>query len=86
MFLKSHKQKICEVAEEVQKSVDLEFAKVNEKPEPGIALDQAGLKDGKEIITSFLESGETQLAIDHLLYMIKETNVRISRLRVTGRF
>ncbi len=37
----------------------------------GSALDQAGLQDGSEIVSHYLRVGESQLAYDHLLYMVE---------------
>jgi hypothetical protein len=48
-------------------------------PAPGSALDQAGLRDGGEVVLDFLRHGEPGLALEHLLYMIQEPGLVISR-------
>jgi hypothetical protein len=55
------------------------FAEVGGVPEPGSALDQLGLLDGEETVLEFLAHRETGLALDHLLYMIGEPGLVISR-------
>jgi hypothetical protein len=63
---------------ETQKLLDIEFAKCNNKPEPGSALDQQGLRDGKHIVDDYIAAGEAELALEHLLYMIEETEINVS--------
>lgn len=64
-------------ASEVQILIDQEFAKIDNKPKPGSNLDQIGLRDGKEIILEYIAVGEYAIALEHLDYMIKETNIPI---------
>ena len=42
------------------------------------ALAQAGLRDGASIVRDYLAHGETGVAFEHLLYMIKEPPLRVS--------
>ena len=49
---------IEQAADEAQRLLDVEFAKCNNQPSPGSALDQAGLRDGKEIVVDYLSHGE----------------------------
>jgi hypothetical protein len=53
------------------------FDAVGGTPEPGSALDQVFLIDGRVVVTDYLAHGEQGLAFDHLLYMIKEQPLRI---------
>jgi len=46
------------------------FDSVGGSPEPGTALDQAFLLDGRVVVVDYLAHGEPGLAFDHLLYMI----------------
>ena len=69
---------IEQAVDEVQRLLDVEFAKCNNQPSPGSALDQAGLRDGKEIVMDYLSHGEAGVALEHLVYMVKETGIAIS--------
>ncbi|HSS64845.1 MAG TPA: hypothetical protein VLS27_10445, partial [Gammaproteobacteria bacterium] len=44
----------------------------------GSPLAQTGLRDGKEIVIGHLSHGEAGVALEHLVYMIKETGIAIS--------
>ena len=67
-------KQIDAVAVVVQDLVDAEFAKAGFVV-PGSALDQAGLRDGLRIVRDYLEHGECGVAIDHVLYMIRELDL-----------
>ncbi len=67
-----------DIAIEVQRLIDIEFANCNNNPPTGSVLDQIGLKDGKEIVLDYLNHREIGLALEHLMYMIKETDLPIS--------
>ena len=71
------------VAEYVQSLINLEYERVGWEPEPNSALDQAGLREGKDVVKDYLEHGEAGIAFDHLLYMVKETNVQLSEVYST---
>jgi hypothetical protein len=47
--------------------------------QPGSALDQAGLENGAEIVHDYLLHGEAGIAFEHLLFMIQEPPLEISR-------
>lgn len=47
-------------------------------PEPDSELDQVGLRDGQSIVMDYVRHGEEGLAAEHLLYMVSETEVRLS--------
>jgi hypothetical protein len=64
------------VAVVVQKLVDAELAKAGTVV-PGSALDQAGLRDGLEVVRDYLEHDEPGVALDHVLYMIRELDLTI---------
>jgi len=53
------------------------FDSVGGSPEPGTALDQAFLLDGRVVVVDYLAHGEPGLAFDHLLYMIREPALQI---------
>ena len=44
----------------------------------GTPFDQAGLKDGLQIVCDYVRAGEAGVALDHLRYMIKETEILLS--------
>lgn len=44
----------------------------------GTAFDQAGLKDGLQIVREYVDADEAGVALDHLRYMIEETGILIS--------
>jgi hypothetical protein len=44
----------------------------------GGELDQAGLRNGKEIVNEYLLYGEVELALEHLIYMVRETGIALS--------
>src|SRR5436305_11932440 len=64
---------------EVQVLMQRAFDAAGGTPVPGSALDQAGLRDGEETVLDFLRHGEPGLALEHLLYMIQEPGLVISR-------
>ena len=64
------------VAVAVQDLVDAEFAKAGSVV-PGSALDQLGLRDCLQIVRQYLEHGETGVALDHVLYVIRELDLTI---------
>lgn len=47
-------------------------------PPPGSTLDQLGLHDGGDRVSEYLASGEPELALEHLVYMISEASLPIS--------
>ncbi|MAT72936.1 MAG: hypothetical protein CMJ58_25930 [Planctomycetaceae bacterium] len=63
-------------AVEAQAQLDKLFA-IGE-PASGSALDQAGLRNGLEIIDDFLKNGEPGLALEHLVYMVTEPRLSLS--------
>ena len=65
------------VAVAVQELVDAEFEKAGSVI-GGSALDQAGLSNGLQLIREYLQYGEAGLALDHLLYMVRELDLTIS--------
>jgi hypothetical protein len=69
---------IAQAADEAQRLLNIEFAKWGGHPPAGSALDQAGLRDGREIVVDFLLHGEAGLALEHLVYMIHETGIALS--------
>lgn len=47
-------------------------------PEPGSTLDQAGLRDGQVTVVDYIRNGEPGLALEHLIYMVREAALEIS--------
>lgn len=74
-------QSLIEIARSVQAKLDTLYQHTP-KPEPGSALDQAGLRDGLHIVTDFLAHDEPGLSIEHLLYMITEPDIALSRQEI----
>jgi hypothetical protein len=54
------------------------FAEIGGSPVCGSALDQAGLADGVSIVEDYLRHSEMGVALEHLIYMIKEARLPIS--------
>lgn len=70
---------IIGVLVDIEPRMQAAFDAVGGTPEPGSALDQVYLLNGREVITDYLAHGEPGLAYDHLLYMIKEPPLTIAR-------
>ena len=62
------------VAVVVQDLVDAEFANAGVVV-PGSALDQVGLKNGLSLVRDYLRNGELGVALDHVLYIIRELDL-----------
>lgn len=69
---------IIRLASEIQSLVDDEFRKCNDIPLPDSALDQAGLRDGKEVVINYVNFNEFGLAVEHLIYMVSETGIDLT--------
>jgi hypothetical protein len=54
------------------------FEAAGDPPAPDSGLDQLGLRDGAEIVEDYLAHGEPGVALDHLLYMVREPGLPIS--------
>ena len=63
---------ILSVLDDIEPLMQATFDAVGGTPEPGSALDQVFLLNGREVIADYLEHGEPVLALDHLIYMVKE--------------
>lgn len=68
---------LLELADRVQTRLSGMFDRIG-KPESGSGLDQAGLRDGQDVIENLVRHGEGRLAAEHLLYMIVEAGLRLS--------
>lgn len=68
---------IVQAVEEAQRLLDIEYAKCGNRPPSGSALDQAGLRNGKEIVMDYLSHGEPGVALKHLIYMVEETGIAL---------
>lgn len=68
---------LLELADRVQTRLSGMFDLIG-KPESGSALDQAGLRDGQDVIDEFVRQGEGRLAAEPLPYMIVEAGLRLS--------
>ena len=64
---------------EVDALMSQAFAAVGFSPDPGSALEQIGLRDGAEVVLDYLDHGEPGLALEHLIYMVREPSLPISR-------
>ncbi|MCW8133287.1 MAG: hypothetical protein KIS92_23285 [Planctomycetota bacterium] len=67
---------ILSVCKEAQGLLDQLYAAGT--PAAGSSLDQMGLRNGREIVEDYLSHGEPRLALEHLLYMIKEPPLTLS--------
>jgi hypothetical protein len=65
------------VLDDVEPLMRAAFAAVGGTPEPGSHLDQVFLLDGRVVVAEYLRHGEPALALDHLLYMIEESDLPI---------
>lgn len=72
-------QRIEYIAKEVQNLVDKEFQKINYKLEPNSPLDQLGLQDGLNIIHEHTAVGELGVALEHILYVVYETGIKLGK-------
>lgn len=68
---------IMSVLAEIEPLMLAAFDAVGGKPEPGSALDQVFLLNGREVVEDYLLHGEPGLAFDHLVYMITEPPLSI---------
>lgn len=64
---------------EVDALMSRAFAAASQSPEPDGALDQCGLRDGADIVSDYLRHGEAGVAFEHLIYMVCELSLPISR-------
>jgi len=79
IFKSQIRKKIETVATEIQSLVNEEFQRDLNQHIKNSALQQAGLKNGKEIIDEYSVNFEYGLAFEHLLYMIDETGITVSQ-------
>ena len=54
------------------------FAAVGDVPPPGHPLDQFGLRDGDRTVREYLQAGEPRLALEHLVYMVREGQLPVA--------
>ena len=78
-FRRKTESKIEILGKEVQSLIDAEFQKVNYKPNNGSPLNQLGMRNGFEIISEFNSEGAYEIAFEHILYMIQETNIMLGK-------
>lgn len=67
---------IRRAATEAQSMLDRLYAAG--EPAAGSPLDQAGLRDGLQVVEEFLSHNEAGVALEHLLYMIAEPPLALS--------
>jgi hypothetical protein len=67
---------ILRIAAEAQEALNSLYAQ--DQVVEGSALDQAGLRDGLQIVEEFIRYGELGVAFDHLRYMISEADLQLS--------
>lgn len=72
-------KKIETVGKEAQSLIDLGFQKINYLPQSNNPLNQEGIKNGFEIINEYNSVGEFGLAFEHILYMVYETEIEMSK-------
>lgn len=71
-------QLVRTAAKEAQQRLDAAFAAKSADEIRGTGFDQAGLKNGLEIVESHLKNGELGVAYEHALYMVVETGIALS--------
>lgn len=71
------REDLLEVLDEVSTLMSAEYAQLGPLPDDH-PLAQSGLKNGAEIVLDYIAHGEAGVALDHLLYMIKEPPLAIS--------
>lgn len=76
--MKETEQRIREALREVGVLMKRALAEAGGSPAPGSGLDQAGLADGVSIVEDYLEHNEAGVALEHLIYMIREPPLPIS--------
>ena len=76
-FKSSIEKKILALSLEAQAQINELFEASDDPPPEGSALEQAGLRNGNEIIEEYLRHGELGLAVDHLRYMVEETEIEL---------
>ncbi|WP_339735192.1 hypothetical protein [uncultured Gimesia sp.] len=75
MDLKTIDNKII-VATEIAQPLIL---KLHASDPTNVTFEQVGLLDGQDIVFEFLKHNERGCALDHLLYMIHESDIRYPR-------
>ncbi len=70
--------RIEEVAVEAQSAILDATSSLSEAERCARGLDQAGLTDGASHVRAYLEGGELALALEHVLYMVRETSIPLS--------
>ena len=72
------KECIIQATLEAQSLIDREFAKWEHGPPEDSGFEQEGLLNGKEIVEEYLAHSEPGLALEHLIYMVAETDIALS--------
>jgi hypothetical protein len=75
-------QQLIAVATEAQGRIDDAMASMTASEIKGSKFDQAGLRNGLEIVEGYVRAGEFGVAFDHLRYMVKETDIPLSSTSV----
>jgi len=71
------REDLLEVLDEVSTLMSAAYAELSPVPDDH-PLAQSGLENGAEIVLDYIAHGEAGVALDHLLYMIKEPSLAIS--------
>lgn len=71
------REDLLEVLDEVSTLMSAAYAQLSPVPDDH-PLAQSGLENGAEIVLDYIAHGEAGVALDHLLYMIKEPSLAIS--------
>jgi hypothetical protein len=69
---------ILSVLDDIEPLMQAAFAAVEGSPEPGSALDQVFLLDGRVVVVDLVAQGEHALALEHLLYLINEPPLHVN--------
>lgn len=64
---------------EVESLMSRALEDVGQDSESGSALGQEGLRDGANSVLGYLRHGEAGMALEHLIYMVREPSLPISQ-------
>ncbi len=51
------------------------ITKLYEKAPDNVTFEQAGMRNGLEVVADYLKHSEVEIALEHLLYMINESDI-----------
>ncbi len=70
-FVNKDKDAISKLSGEVQNLIDI----LHSNESNNITFEQTGFIDGSTIVKEYVDEGEYELAVEHLLYMVYESDI-----------